>query len=209
MAERHTFNHYKKGEHVYFSEEPSKYIYLIAKGRIKIGGATDDGKEVTKAILGKGELFGEMALAGEQNRSDFAMALDADTTVCPMTIGDMHELMAENKSLNMKIIKLIGFRVRKLERRIESLIFKDARTRIVEFLLDLADEKGQKVGYETMVKNHYTHKDIASLTGTSRQTVTTTLNDIREKNLISFDRRRILFRDINRLRGEIPDVQPA
>ncbi len=86
-----------------------------------------------------------------------------------------------------------------MERKIESLVFKDARTRIIEFLRDTAMEKGQKVGFETMIKSHLTHKDIASLTGTSRQTVTTVMNELREKNLINFDRRRILIRDMEKL----------
>ena len=107
--------------------------------------------------------------------------------------------MLNNKPLNLKIYKLIGLRFKKLERRIESMVFKDARTRIIEFLKELAQEKGTKVGFETMIRNHYTHKDIASLTATSRQTVTTTLNDLKEKNLINFDRRQILIRDIDQL----------
>ena len=86
-----------------------------------------------------------------------------------------------------------------MERKIESLVFKDARTRIVDFLREMAEEKGQKVGFEMMIKNHLTHKDIASLTGTSRQTVTTVMNELREKNLINFDRRRILIRDLEKL----------
>ena len=86
-----------------------------------------------------------------------------------------------------------------MERRIESLVFKDARTRIVEFLREMAEEKGQKVGFEMMIKNHLTHKDIASLTGTSRQTVTTVMNELRDENIINFDRRRILIRDMAKL----------
>jgi CRP-like cAMP-binding protein len=94
----------------------------------------------------------------------------------------------------------MGFRFRKLERRLESLVFKDARTRVVEFILELAQERGQKVGFETMVKSHLTHQDIANLTGTSRQTVTTILNDLRDRNLINFDRRKILIRDMTKLK---------
>ena len=58
----------------------------------------------------------------------------------------------------------------------------------------------KKVGFEVMFRNYLTHKDIASLTGTSRQTVTTVLNDLKEKNLINFDRRRFLIRDIDKLK---------
>jgi len=88
----------------------------------------------------------------------------------------------------------------KAERKIESLINKDARTRIIEYLQDLAEERGQKVGSETLVKSFFKHKDIASLTATSRQTVTTVLNELRDKNIINFDRKRLLIRDLDNLR---------
>jgi CRP-like cAMP-binding protein len=196
MKEKHVFHHYQKNQFIYFELEPSGFIYLIASGRVKIGSYTQDGKENLKAILGPGEIFGELALAGQEVRTDFAQAMDEDTTICPMTIQDMQELMSANKPLNFKILKLIGLRLRKLERRLEALVFKDARTRIIEFLKDMAEERGKKVGFETMISNHLTHRDIASLTGTSRQTVTTILNELREKNIINFDRRRILIRDM-------------
>lgn len=199
MKEKHFFHYYKKNEYIYFEDEPSKYIYLIASGRVKVGSYKEDGKEVVKAILSTGEIFGELALAGEEKRQDFAQALDDNTSICSMSIIDMQKLMANNQPLNLKIIKLIGMRIKKLERRIDSLVFKDARSRIVEFLRDMALEKGKKVGYEIMFKNYLTHKDIASLTGTSRQTVTTVLNDLKDKNLINFDRRRFLIRDLDKL----------
>ncbi|WP_296618541.1 Crp/Fnr family transcriptional regulator [Marivirga sp.] len=199
IEDEHPMTQFKKEEFVYFAEEASNYIYMIAEGRIKIGSYLEDGKESVKAILGKGEIFGELALAGEEKRQDFAQAMDSGTIVCPMTLEDMQNLMSENKPLSFKMMKLIGLRLRKTERRLESLVFKDARTRIVEFLRDEANERGKKVGYETMIPSHLTHKDIAALTGTSRQTVTTILNELREKNIINFDRRKILIRDMELL----------
>lgn len=98
------------------------------------------------------------------------------------------------------MLKLVGLRLMKLERKLESLVFKDARTRVIEFLRDTASWKGKKVGFETMIPTKLTHKDIASLTGTSRQTVTTILNELKDKNLITFDRRRILIRDLDQLK---------
>ncbi len=200
LEEAHSPNIFKKDEYIYFPDQPSLNIYMIAEGRVKIGSYLDDGKEIIKAILGKGEIFGELALAGEEKRSDFAQAMDGATRVCPMTIEGLKELMVDNQQLSLKIFKIMGFRMRKMERRIEALVFKDARSRIVDFLKEMAEEKGQKVGFETMIKNHLTHKDIASLTGTSRQTVTTILNELREDNIINFDRRRILIRDMDKLK---------
>ena len=200
MEETHTINEYKKGAFIYFPNESARHIYMIAKGRIKIGHYTAEGKEVVKAILTEGEIFGELALAGEDKRTDFAQAMDDDTRVCPMSIEEMQALMVDNKELTFKIYKLIGLRIRKLERKVEALVFKDARTRIIEFLKDAAAWKGKKVGFETMIPTKLTHKDIANLTGTSRQTVTTILNELKEQNLIYFDRRKILIRDLEELK---------
>src|SRR5882672_626477 len=198
MAERHTFNYFKKDQFIYFPNEPAQYIYMIAEGRVRIGNYLDDGKEIVTAILGMGVIFGELALAGEEKRRDFAQAMDDKTTVCPLSIDELKALMWENKELSFKMLKLVGLRLMKLERKLELLVFKDARTRIVEFLKDTASWKGKKVGFETLIPTQLTHKDIAALTGTSRQTVTTILNELKDQNLINFDRRRILIRDLEK-----------
>ena len=191
---------YQKNDSVYTIGEPSEYVYIVKQGRVKVGMYSEDGKEIVKTILTPGEVFGEMALTGEDSHRDFAVVLDNDTIVCPMTLDDMRARMADNQELNLSIFKLVGKRMQKLERRIELLISKDARTRVTEFLRDMAQEKGRKVGFETMIPNHLKHQDIASLTGTSRQTVTTILNELKEKNIINFDRRKILIRDLELLR---------
>lgn len=200
MAERHTFNYFKKDQFIYFPDEPAQYIYMIAEGRVRIGRYLDDGKEVVTAILGMGEIFGELALAGEEKRRDFAQAMDEKTTVCPLSIDELRQLMYGNHELSFKMLKLVGLRLMKLERKLELLVFKDARTRVIEFIKDSATWKGKKVGYETLVPTKLTHKDIAALTGTSRQTVTTILNELKEKNLINFDRKKILVRDLANLK---------
>lgn len=200
MAERHTFNYFKKDQFVYFPQEAATSIYMIAEGRIRIGHYLEDGKEVVNTILGRGEIFGELALAGEHERKDFAQAMDDNTVVCPMSITELKELMKDNRELSFKMIKLIGLRLMKLERKVELLVFKDARTRIIEFLRDAASWKGKKVGFETMIPTKLTHKDIAALTGTSRQTVTTILNELKDQNLINFDRKKILIRDLDNLK---------
>jgi CRP/FNR family cyclic AMP-dependent transcriptional regulator len=199
MAAHHKFLNFKRDQFIYFPDEPALYIYMISEGRVRIGHYLDDGKEVVKSILSTGEIFGELALAGEEKRNDFAQAMDEKTTVCPLSVEELKALMFENKELSFKMLKLVGLRLMKLERKLELLVFKDARTRIIEFLKDAASWKGKKVGFETMIPTKLTHKDIASLTGTSRQTVTTILNELKEQNLINFDRKKILIRDLEKL----------
>lgn len=189
----------KKNEYIYFPEDPSSSIFFLKKGRVKIGTYSDDGKEIIKAILGPGEIFGELSLVGEGKRKDFAMALDNEVTLCALGMNEMEALMEENANLSLKVTKLIGFRLQRTERRLESLIFKDARSRIIDFIVDMSRENGKPIGKEILVKHFLTHQDIANLTATSRQTVTTILNELKESNLIHLERNQFLIRDIDRL----------
>jgi CRP-like cAMP-binding protein len=66
--ECHTFDQYKKRDYVYFEEDAANKVFLIEKGKIKIGYYTEEGEEVVKAILTKGELFGEKAILGEEKK---------------------------------------------------------------------------------------------------------------------------------------------
>lgn len=68
-----------KDQFIYFPEEPSKIVFFLKKGRVKIGSYSDDGKEVIKAILYPGEVFGEMGVLGEERRQDFAVAMIKET----------------------------------------------------------------------------------------------------------------------------------
>lgn len=199
MAERHTYLHFKKNDYIYFPEDEANYIYMIVNGRVKIGHYLDNGQEVVSSILTTGEIFGELALAGEDKRKDFAQAME-ETIICPLSLEELKALMKDNKELSFSLLKLVGLRLMKLERKLELLVYKDARTRVIEFLRDAASWKGKKVGFETMIPTRLTHKDIAALTGTSRQTVTTILNELKDKNLINFDRKKILIRDLEKLR---------
>ncbi len=200
MDQKHEFRSFKKDQFIYIPNEEASHLYMIAQGRVKIGHYLDDGQEVVSAILTTGEIFGELALAGEEKRRDFAQVMDNDTQICPLSIDELKSLMKEDKELSFRLLKLVGLRLMRLERKLELLVFKDARTRIIEFLKDAASWKGKKVGFETMISTKLTHKDIAALTGTSRQTVTTILNELKEQNLIYFDRKKILIRDLANLK---------
>jgi CRP-like cAMP-binding protein len=200
MDQKHEFRSFKKDQFIYIPNEEASHIYMIAQGRVKIGHYLEDGQEVVSAILTTGEIFGELALAGEEKRRDFAQVMDNDTQICPLSIDELKSLMKEDKELSFRLLKLVGLRLMRLERKLELLVFKDARTRIIEFLKDAASWKGKKVGFETMIPTKLTHKDIAALTGTSRQTVTTILNELKEQNLIYFDRKKILIRYLANLK---------
>lgn len=199
LEERTHFKSADKNQYVYFPEEPSKILFFLKNGRIKIGTYSSDGKEIIKAILYPGEVFGEMGIVGESKRKDFAIAMDNDTRMCTISTDEFREIMAKNPDLSLELTKNIGEKLRKIERRLESLIFKDARERIIDFMRETSDRYGKVIGEEILVKHNLTHQDIANLTATSRQTVTTVLNDLKDKDLIYMERNRFLIRDITKL----------
>ncbi|MEM8583125.1 MAG: Crp/Fnr family transcriptional regulator [Bacteroidota bacterium] len=193
---------FEANTYVYLPDEPAEHIFLINSGRVKIGTYGEEGREITKAILGPGEVFGEMALIGQEERRDFAFAVE-DLNLCTLDRSDLTTMMRERSELQLFFMKLIGNRTLRLERRLENLVFKSSRTRIVEFLHELARNKGREVGFEREVRQMLTHKEIADLTATSRQTVNSVMNDLRRKNIISFNRRRMLVRDLEALNAEV------
>lgn len=200
VAGKTTMSSSGKGEYIYFPEDPSKVVFFLKEGRVKLGSYSEDGKELIKTVLYPGEVFGELAVAGEEKRQDFAVSLDENVTICAMKVEDLKALMTNHPSLNMEVTRTIGERLMKVERKMESLIFKDARTRIIELIKDMAEQYGQKIGEETLLKHKLTHQDIANLTATSRQTVTITLNDLKEKDLLYMERGKLLIRDISALK---------
>ncbi len=192
---QHKFSNYRKSDYIYFESDSANKVYLIEKGKVKIGYYNDDGKEVTKAILRRGELFGEKAIFGEKARDEFARSLDNKTSICPISVDKMHDLMRDNQAFSFKIYKFVGLKLRRLERRLQLLLFKDAKTRLREFIDELCTEYGyncEKTG-DVIIKHPYTQKDIASLIGVSRPTLNTLLNDFKENNIIDFNRNQIRF----------------
>ncbi|WP_248723645.1 Crp/Fnr family transcriptional regulator [Seonamhaeicola sp. ML3] len=189
----HDLDSYKKQDYIYFEEDSANKVYLIEKGKVKIGYYNEDGTEVVKAILTRGELFGETAILGEEKREEFAQSVDNTTSICPVGVETMHDLMRDNQTFSLKIYKLIGFKLKRLERRLQILLFKDAKTRLVEFLEELCSDYGydcEKTG-DKVIHHPYTQRDIASLIGTSRPTLNILLNELKEEEVIEFGRKEI------------------
>ncbi|WP_242135341.1 Crp/Fnr family transcriptional regulator [Aestuariivivens marinum] len=189
----HDFDSYKKKDYIYFEADSANKVYLIEKGKVKIGYYNEDGTEVVKAILTRGDLFGETAILGESKREEFAQSIDNLTSICPVGVDTILDLMRSSQSFSFKIYKIIGFKLKRLERRLQLLLFKDAKTRLLEFLDELCADYGydcEKTG-DKVIHHPYTQKDIACLIGTSRPTLNVLLNELKEENIIEFNRKEI------------------
>lgn len=190
---------YSKGEHIYSASETGEFVFFIGSGSVKIYTKSPDGKEVIKSILHPGNILGEEILAGASMRVDYAKAIDPDVQLIVIQVEDLRSLMQRYWELNEFYIKLISQKLERTSQRVESLLVDDARKRVIDFLKYNAQHKGRKIGYELLIKHSMTQQDIANYTGTSRQTVTAILNDLRKTNQIYFKRNSILIRDVANL----------
>lgn len=184
---------------IYEPQDKSDQIFFLARGTVKIGTHSLDGKEVIKHLIHPMAMFGELGLIGQQNRSGFAQALKEDVHLYVLQLSDMKLMMRNNFELSTKIMNAFGKRLMSAESKLESLIFKDARTRIIDFIKDAIDQRGHRVGFEMLLRHSLTHQDIANITCTSRQTVTLVLNELKKSDLIYFNRGKILVRDMAKL----------
>jgi len=170
----------KKKSFIYNMGDSAEKIYILKEGRIKITRLTEDGKELTIDILEAGDIFGEMAIAGEQERETNAEALE-DSFICAMGKLDFERFIAENPGLSMSITKLFGSRLRKVESRLENLIFHDVRSRLLSLFDDLGEKYGEDTGLGKKITIHLSHQEIANLIGATRETVTLELNNLKRE----------------------------
>lgn len=189
-----------KQQPIYFANEPSKSIYFLKRGRVKLTRTSPEGKEIIMALVNPGEVFGELSILDGNDRTDYAIAMD-NCLICAISKDEFMSFVQKRPDLNLKITKLIGFKIRKYSEKIEELIFKDAPQRVVSFVLQLAEEQGKKVGEQIFIKPFLTHQDIAELTACSRQTVNAVLTDLREQGIIDFDRRKLVINQLEKLKS--------
>lgn len=183
-VKHHPSTQYNKGNFLFLPDDKNVEIFLITAGRVKVGTYDDEGNEIVKAYLKRGDVLGELAFLGQQRHRDFAEVVENTTTVCKMSIEKARELARDYVPFSLEIQKRIGENVRRLERRLEILFQKDNRKRLLELIKDLCTMYGKAHGKGTMVDHGLTQQELASLIGLSRKTVSLLLNDLEREGLV-------------------------
>ena len=175
----------EKGNPISLSAGHKNSIFFLKKGSVKIVNTTNNS---VKYIVKRGNLFGELALYDkEAAKKEMAYALE-DCIICYIESEHMKVLMEKHKTLKNGVLKIYGLRIKKLERRLSDLLYKDSPTRIKEFIIEYVEEFGKKNEAGNLIaKNLLSHKEIANLTNTSRQTVSNVLSNMRKKGVVNYN----------------------
>jgi CRP/FNR family transcriptional regulator, cyclic AMP receptor protein len=176
----------RKKEPIYLPGDPSRQVYLLKSGRIKISRITEEGKEITLALLKPGEIFGELEVLDDTPRDTLAEALD-DAELCVIQRKDFLSMLESKPDLSIRLTKLIGFRLRNIESRIEELVFRDVPARLAHLLMQMAKEFGKQEDGGIRIGAGLTHQELANLIGSTRETVSATLGDFKRQGLLQLD----------------------
>ena len=193
----------KKGTSVYIENDENDAVFFVISGKIKLGASLSEDQMVLKDIIQTGGLFGESALSAQNKRTEFAKALCHKTKVLKISSTICKQIMTTNPQFTNDIIQYSLEKIQMLEKRIEYFIFKKAKARIAQYIHNMTVKHGIKIGVdENLIKLNMSHKELAHITDTSRQTVARVLSELKSADLIHFSKRKpskILVRQLPKL----------
>lgn len=193
---------YAKNTHIYSCGDKMEYIYFLVKGNVKLANDLSHDRSITKELVYDYEIFGENIFTKDIHSKEYAQTL-CESKVILVPIHIIHDLSKQNALFATDLIGLIVQKLKILEQRLQSFVYKKAKERIVEFICSIGKLRGLKIGINERLINHgMSHKEIACLTDTSRQTVARILNELKKENYIHYTSRkssRILIRDVSEL----------
>jgi CRP/FNR family transcriptional regulator len=160
----------ERGTRVFELGDTSRIVYFIKRGSVRIARLTEDGKDVTVALLGPGDLFGEEVLFGDQPRTTIAIVME-DSLLCTSRADDVFALLTRDPALALNVARLLSDKLDAARSTMEDLAYARVADRIEHLYRKLAAEHGVPVTGGTKVAMRLTHADIASLVGSTRETV--------------------------------------
>lgn len=183
---------YERHQHIYTQNDPGDFICFIKTGLVKISKVTEEGRELTLMFIPPCEIFGELCVVSNAVRGTLAEAYE-DSVICTVDRKIFLDFMQPRQHVAVAITKIIGDRRRKLENKIDSLFFKSANSKLISLFLELAKDFGVKDSRGTIINLKLTHREIANLIGSTRETVSFALLDLKQKQLIETDGKRIIL----------------
>lgn len=181
-----------KDAHIVRQDEPGDSMFVIARGRVKVVLFGDNGREVILTMLKAGEFFGEMSLLDDMPRSANVVAQE-DATVLVLKRADFAEHILKSPRTGLNVMGELCRRLRRADEIIGNLATLDVYGRVAHIMIDLAKKDGEEVDEGILIRERPTQQDIASMIGTSRETVSRVLSDFQRRGFVEMRGREILL----------------
>ncbi len=190
---------------IFTPDEHADRIYLIMSGHVRLYMIHEGGKEISLALLGPGDIFGELALFVEVQRTRFAQAFD--TVVLQFAPTDKFlENIKDRPDLIMEIAAIISRRVIRAEMQIENLAYTSVPGRLHAVLLELVNRFGEPSDEGMIIPLRLSQQELASFAGTTRESCSVALRKLVRNGTIKLTKdRRIIVTDRGRLRAGMGD----
>ena len=187
-----------KGEILFHEGEPGDHLYVILDGKVKLGRASADGRESLMAILGPGEMFGELSLFDPGPRAATATAL-TEAQVYRLGNAELMPWLATRPEVAAALLQALARRLRRTNEAMADLVFSDVPGRVAKALMDLGEKFGTMTANGLQVTHDMTQEELAQLVGASRETVNKALADFAQRGWIQLESRQVLILDVDRL----------
>ena len=185
--------------HILFREgEPGDHLYVVEHGKIKLGTASSDGRDALLAVIGPGEMIGELSLFDPGPRTATATAL-TDTVLRCLGHESLRPWLAGRPEVAEPLLQALARRLRKTNEAMSDLVFSDVPGRVAKALIDLGERFGVPQGDAVVVTHDMTQEELAQLVGASRETVNKALADFAHRGWIRLESRSVTLLDVDRL----------
>ncbi|WP_067779595.1 Crp/Fnr family transcriptional regulator [Actinomyces vulturis] len=189
----------RRGETLFTEGEQGDRLYVLLTGKIKLGHTSADGRENLLAVLGPGEVVGELTLFDPGPRSTTATAV-APTDLLALEHGQLMNFIENHPALAKDMLRSLAQRLRRTNTALADLVFSDVPGRVAKALLDLADRFGANTEDGLHVPHDLTQEELAQLVGASRETVNKSLAEFVSRGWIRLEGRAVTLLDVERLR---------
>jgi CRP-like cAMP-binding protein len=187
-----------RGELLFHEGDPGDSLYVVLRGKIKLGRTSGDGRENLVAVLGPGEMFGELSLFDPGPRSAGATAL-VDSTLLGLSSDELTPWLAGRPDVARALLRAIARRLRRTNDSMSDLVFSDVPGRVAKALLDLSARFGTPAEDGIHVAHDMTQEELAQLVGASRETVNKALADFAGRGWLRLEARAVVLTNVERL----------
>lgn len=188
----------ERGVTIFREGEPGDRLFVIRSGKIKLGQTSADGRENLLAVLGPGEMFGELSLFDPGPRTATATVV-ADAHVYELGHDQIVTWLEKHPGAARHMLTALARRLRRTNEALGDLVFSDVPGRVAKALLDLARRFGIDVAEGVRVNHDLTQEELAQLVGASRETVNKALADFVSRGWIRLEGRSVVLLDVERL----------